>query len=74
MCIRCTLNNETVHMPLLVRVCNQKLIFLFLIQTICCEYSKVPPPQDGSFEYPKHMLKPMGKKLFTILLSKILVI
>ena len=24
-------------------------------------------PMDGSFEHPKHMLKIMGKKIFTIL-------
>ena len=29
---------------------------------------------DGSFEHTKHMLKQMSKKLFTILLSKILFI
>ena len=30
-------------------------------------YSKEPSQVDGSFEHPKHMLKLMGKKIFTIL-------
>ena len=35
-----------------IRVCNRKLFFLFLYQTICCGYSKEPV----SFElYPKHI-------------------
>ena len=34
---------------------------------ICCGYSKEPSPLDGSFEHPTHTLKPMGKKIFTIL-------
>ena len=46
-----------------------KLIFLFLNQNICCGYSK-----NGSFEHPKHMLKLMGKKILTILRSKIVLI
>ena len=35
---------------------------------------KTTPQCDGSFEHPKHMLKLMGKKIFTILRSKILFI
>ena len=38
-----------------IRVCNQKLIFLFLNQYICCGYSKEPSQGDGSFEHPKQM-------------------
>ena len=41
----------------LLRVCTKTLIFLFLNQNVCCGYSK---------EHPKHMLKLMGKKIFTI--------
>ena len=48
------------------RVCNRKIIFLFLNQNICCGYSKEPSQWDGSFEHPKHMLKIMGKKIFTL--------
>ena len=50
----------------LVKSVHQKNIFLFLNQNICCEYSKEPSQRDGSFN-PKHMLKMMGKKIFTIL-------
>ena len=46
--------------------CNQKILFLFLNQNICCGYSKEPSQWDGSFKHPKHMLKVMGKKIFTI--------
>ena len=46
-----------------------KNIFLFLNQ---CGCSKEPFLCGGSFEHPKHMLKLMGKKIFTILHSKIL--
>ena len=51
-----------------LRVRNRNLIFLFLNQNICCGYSKEPSQWDGSFEHPKHKLKLMGKKIFTILL------
>ena len=53
---------------------NENQFFLFLNRSICCGYSKEPPQRDGSFEHPKHMLKLMGKKIFTILLSNILFI
>ena len=43
---------------------------LFLIQIICCEYSKEPSEWDGSFEQWKHMLKTMDKKIFTMLRLK----
>ena len=46
---------------------NRKIIVLFQNQNICCGYSKEPSQWDGSFEHPKHMLKIMGKKTFTIL-------
>ena len=49
---------------------NEKIIFLFLNQNICCGYSKEPSQWDGSFEHPKHMLKFMGKKISTILRTK----
>ena len=49
-----------------IRVHNRKLFFLFLNQDICCRYSKEPSRWDGSFEHPKHILKPMGKKIIAI--------
>ena len=44
-----------------------KIIFLFLIQTICCGYSKELSQGEGSFEHPKHMYKYMGYKIIKIL-------
>ena len=60
----------------LVKSAYRKLLFLFLNQNIslCCGYSKEPSQCDCSFEHLKHMLKLMGKKIFTSLLSKILFI
>ena len=43
-----------------------KQFSLFLIQNICCGYSKEPSQRAGSFEQPKHMFKLMGKKIVTI--------
>ena len=58
-----------------LRVHNQKLIFLFLNQNVCCGYSKEVSQWGSSFEHPNYMFKVMGKKiLFTILHSKILFI
>ena len=54
-----------------LRVCNTKIFFFFLNQNICCGCSKEPSQWDGSFEHPKHMLKIMGKTIFTILRWKI---
>ena len=45
---------------------------LFLNQNICCGYSKEPSQCDDSFEHPKHMFRLLGKKIITILHSKIL--
>ena len=59
---------------LYIKSVPKKIIFLFLNQNICCGYSKEPSQGDGSFEHPKHMLKLMGKKIFTILRSKIVFI
>ena len=39
-----------------------KTISLFLIQNICCWYSK-----EQSFEHPKRMFKLIGKKIIAIL-------
>ena len=50
------------------------LIFLFINQNICCGYSKEPSQCDNSFENPQHMLKLIGKKIFTILHCKLLFI
>ena len=55
------------HAGLQLRVCNRKIIFLFLNQNIFCGYSKEPSQLDGSFEHPKHMLIIIGKKILTIL-------
>ena len=55
-------------------MCNRKIIFLFLNQNICCGYSKEVSQWDGSFEHPKHILKIMGKKIFTLLRWKVLFI
>ena len=43
----------------------QKKNFLFLNKNICCGYSKEPSQCDGSFVPLKHMLKVIGKKIFT---------
>ena len=51
---------------LLLRVRNRKIIFLFLNQNICCGYLKEQSQWDSSFERPKHKLKIMDKKVFTI--------
>ena len=52
-----------------IRVCIGKLFSLYLIQNICCGYSKEPSQCDGSFEHPKHMFQLIGKKIITILRS-----
>ena len=56
-------------LDLKLRVPDQKLIFLFLNQNICCGYSKEPSQWDGSIEHPKRKLKLESKKMFTILRS-----
>ena len=43
---------------------------IFLNKNICCGYSKEPSQWDDSFEHPKHMLKLMGKKIFTIIYAQ----
>ena len=50
-----------------LKVCNRKIIFLFLNQNICCGYSKEPSQWDSSFEHRKHMPIIIGKKIFTTL-------
>ena len=57
-----------------IRVPTEKLFFLFLKQNICCGYSKEPSQWDGSFEYPKHMLKLIGKEINAILGSQTILI
>ena len=57
-----------------IRVPTEKLFFLFLKQNICCRYSKEPSQWDGSFEYPKHMLKLIGKEINAILGSQTILI
>ena len=48
-------------MSVVMFTCYQKLVLIFLNQTICCGYLKEPSQRD-SFEHPKHMLKLVGKK------------
>ena len=80
LCISCDCDSEMLNVFFLIytyfqlistglqlRVSNKNLIFLFLNQNICYGYSKEPSQWDSSFKYPKHMLKLMGKKIFTIL-------
>ena len=55
------------HTGLQIRVRIWKLLSLFLIQNICCGYSKEPSRWDSSFEHPKHMFKLMGMKIIKIL-------
>ena len=50
-----------------LRVRTRKMIFLFLNRRICFGNSKEPSRCDNSFEHPKHMLKIIGKTIFTIL-------
>ena len=57
-----------------LRVCNRKMIFLFLNQNVCCGYSKELSQWDSSFEHQNHKLKVKGKKIFIILRWKILFI
>ena len=56
---------NTILPGLQIRVHIGKLFSLFLIQNICCGYSKEQSQWDGSFEHPKCMLKLMGKKIST---------
>ena len=51
-----------------IRMHNQKIIFLFLNQNICCVYSKEPSQRVSSFEHPEHMLKPIEDiHIFTLI-------
>ena len=59
----CALNR-----PFKLSVHNRNIIFLFLNQNIHCGHSKEWSQLDCSFDHPNHMLKIMGKKIFTILL------
>ena len=65
---------KLIHSGLQLRVPTKKLIFLFLNQNIYCGNSKEPSQCDGSFEDPKHVIKLMGKKIFTILRSKMFIL
>ena len=38
-----------------------KLVFLFIVENMCCVYLNEPPQSNGSFGHPKHMLKMMDK-------------
>ena len=49
------INSWSLHPYLLkLRERTKKLIFLFLIQNICCGYSKEPSQWDSYFEHTKH--------------------
>ena len=45
-----------------IRVRNENLLSVFLIQNICCGNSKEPSQKDGSFVHTKNMFKLMDKK------------
>ena len=51
----------------LVKSALQKNNFPISQSNICCGYSNEPSHLDGNFVHPKHMLKIIGKKIFTIL-------
>ena len=70
LCLLKHLCSNTHHPGLLIRVCNQKSIFLFLNRNICCGYSKERSQWDSSFEHPKQIFKLMDKKISTILCPK----
>ena len=55
------------HAGLQIRLRIGKLFSLFLMQNICCGYSKEPSQWDGSFEHPKHMFKLLDKKIIKLL-------
>ena len=63
----CNITVTSVNLKIFEQAFNRKIVFLFLNQHICCGYSKEPSQWEGSFEHPKHMLKIIGKKIFTIL-------
>ena len=50
-----------------IRVCNQKLIFLFLNKTYVVGTQKNPLNETVLLSTKKHMFKLMAKKIFTIL-------
>ena len=52
---------SNMYTGLKLRLRNRKIIFLFLSQNRCCGYSK-----ELFFGHPKHLLRIMGKKIFTI--------
>ena len=60
-------NPPVIAIGLQIRVCIGKLFSLFLIQNICCGYSKELSQLDGSFKHPKHMFKLIGKRIIKIL-------
>ena len=66
-CIKFCLQLPPLTIQDLSWVCNRKMNFLFINQNICCGCAKEPSRRDGSFEQSKHMLKIMGRKIFTIL-------
>ena len=48
-------------------MCTEKKYFsYFLAKTYAVGTQKEPSQRDGSSEHPKHLLKLMGKKIFTL--------
>ena len=72
--VKIMFTGQTCELTRTLGVRNENLIFLFLNQNICCGYSKEPSQWDGPFEHPKHVLKLMGEKIFTLLPWKFLFI
>ena len=50
-----------------IKCCKSDLNLLFLIENICCGYSKEPSHWDGSFEHPQHIFRLTNEKIITIL-------
>ena len=66
-------NVKTVY-PLQTKFAGGIIIFFWECILDLAAVNKKYPQWDSSLEHPKHMLKLMGKKIFTILSSKILFI
>ena len=68
--MRKLIKNSTVYLSgLQLRLCTQKITFLFLNRNICCMLWVLK--RNVSFEHHKHMLKLNVMKIFTIARSKI---
>ena len=54
-----------------IRVRIGKIFSLFLIQIVCCGYSKEPSQCEGSLQHQKHIFELIGKEIIAILRLKI---